>query len=137
MIRRPPRSTLFPYTTLFRSVADAVRDVAEARDLLVRRRVELGERALARPPRRPVDDRGPPALAEGLEEFDRLAVNAAELPRLVHDQRPAHDPKAQGHGEDDPGARPRVPDEGEDAGVQRVGGHGPSLWFAFTIRKAL
>src|SRR5256885_11516144 len=29
MIRRPPRSTLFPYTTLFRSVAiDAVRGVA-------------------------------------------------------------------------------------------------------------
>src|SRR5256885_6990361 len=25
MIRRPPRSTLFPYTTLFRSVVDAVR----------------------------------------------------------------------------------------------------------------
>src|SRR3989454_3041433 len=25
MIRRPPRSTLFPYTTLFRSVMDAVR----------------------------------------------------------------------------------------------------------------
>src|SRR2546426_6339516 len=25
MIRRPPRSTLFPYTTLFRSVQDAVR----------------------------------------------------------------------------------------------------------------
>src|SRR3712207_7654621 len=35
MIRRPPRSTLFPYTTLFRSVlsvgdaGEAVRDVAE------------------------------------------------------------------------------------------------------------
>src|SRR3712207_8821024 len=31
MIRRPPRSTLFPYTTLFRSPADvsAARDVAE------------------------------------------------------------------------------------------------------------
>src|SRR2546430_16979238 len=26
MIRRPPRSTLFPYTTLFRSVEDAVDD---------------------------------------------------------------------------------------------------------------
>src|SRR5256885_5281695 len=26
MIRRPPRSTLFPYTTLFRSVAHAQRD---------------------------------------------------------------------------------------------------------------
>src|SRR3712207_9072938 len=25
MIRRPPRSTLFPYTTLFRSMGDAVR----------------------------------------------------------------------------------------------------------------
>src|SRR5256885_6716120 len=25
MIRRPPRSTLFPYTTLFRSIADAAR----------------------------------------------------------------------------------------------------------------
>src|SRR5258705_9161989 len=29
MIRRPPRSTLFPYTTLFRSIADTVK----ARDL--------------------------------------------------------------------------------------------------------
>src|SRR3989442_9813557 len=27
MIRRPPRSTLFPYTTLFRSVLMGVRDV--------------------------------------------------------------------------------------------------------------
>src|SRR5256885_9960039 len=30
MIRRPPRSTLFPYTTLFRSVSVAVRDYDEA-----------------------------------------------------------------------------------------------------------
>src|SRR2546426_3837320 len=30
MIRRPPRSTLFPYTTLFRSVRDAVRSVRDA-----------------------------------------------------------------------------------------------------------
>src|SRR3712207_7173788 len=27
MIRRPPRSTLFPYTTLFRSLDDAVADL--------------------------------------------------------------------------------------------------------------
>src|SRR2546429_2190517 len=33
MIRRPPRSTLFPYTTLFRSVIDAqVRDRPHARE---------------------------------------------------------------------------------------------------------
>src|SRR2546427_7769651 len=31
MIRRPPRSTLFPYTTLFRSVVDQRADVAVAR----------------------------------------------------------------------------------------------------------
>src|SRR2546426_9752092 len=31
MIRRPPRSTLFPYTTLFRSVGDPVARGAEAR----------------------------------------------------------------------------------------------------------
>src|SRR3712207_7849881 len=32
MIRRPPRSTLFPYTTLFRSVAHADGAVAVAHD---------------------------------------------------------------------------------------------------------
>src|SRR2546422_7324147 len=51
MIRRPPRSTLFPYTTLFRSVRAAVvpRDdveVLEADAVLARplRRLELDER---------------------------------------------------------------------------------------------
>src|SRR2546426_6811812 len=33
MIRRPPRSTLFPYTTLFRSRAPGIE--AEARELLI------------------------------------------------------------------------------------------------------
>src|SRR5256885_11633468 len=32
MIRRPPRSTLFPYTTLFRSGDDLVGDVEDAAD---------------------------------------------------------------------------------------------------------
>src|SRR2546422_6966007 len=35
MIRRPPRSTLFPYTTLFRSVKHAL--VAERRVAIIRR----------------------------------------------------------------------------------------------------
>src|SRR3712207_8891731 len=35
MIRRPPRSTLFPYTTLFRSICYEVEDIASARDQLV------------------------------------------------------------------------------------------------------
>src|SRR3712207_8328762 len=33
MIRRPPRSTLFPYTTLFRSAVRCRRDVREPRRL--------------------------------------------------------------------------------------------------------
>src|SRR2546430_3278345 len=32
MIRRPPRSTLFPYTTLFRSLAAALRRIPVCRD---------------------------------------------------------------------------------------------------------
>src|SRR3712207_7766338 len=35
MIRRPPRSTLFPYTTLFRSTIDVVRGRAEPRGIEV------------------------------------------------------------------------------------------------------
>src|ERR1041384_8577858 len=35
MIRRPPRSTLFPYTTLFRSGAGQCRGVGEPADRLV------------------------------------------------------------------------------------------------------
>src|SRR2546422_3817002 len=43
MIRRPPRSTLFPYTTLFRSTHTASRE----------RRVGSHEHALAEPQRKP------------------------------------------------------------------------------------
>src|SRR2546430_14246223 len=42
MIRRPPRSTLFPYTTLFRSGACVVGDFRSGR--------KLGRSALAGPP---------------------------------------------------------------------------------------
>src|SRR5438034_7895973 len=44
MIRRPPRSTLFPYTTLFRSVrvGDAIQRVLDlTRPLAATRRIEL------------------------------------------------------------------------------------------------
>src|SRR3712207_7926128 len=43
MIRRPPRSTLFPYTTLFRSLPPRTgREPADARDDRSRRRVADG-----------------------------------------------------------------------------------------------
>src|SRR5256885_4667659 len=45
MIRRPPRSTLFPYTTLFRSRADGRRqiDQGDGRRLLFSDRVHAGK----------------------------------------------------------------------------------------------
>src|SRR5438034_7549563 len=50
MLRRPPRSTLFPYTTLFRSRdADGTAHRLRARAA----RVARGRRAPARPTRRP------------------------------------------------------------------------------------
>src|SRR6266516_4478889 len=58
MIRRPPRSTLFPYTTLFRSQArhGAGRLAARGAHLLdgVRRHVPRRTRAAGGVPRRPV-----------------------------------------------------------------------------------
>src|SRR2546425_3461048 len=50
MIRRPPRSTLFPYTTLFRSagekiLADIVGPLCETGDFLARDRELPGARA--------------------------------------------------------------------------------------------
>src|SRR5256885_3434963 len=36
MIRRPPRSTLFPYTTLFRSAVEAARKASMPKDTLER-----------------------------------------------------------------------------------------------------
>src|SRR2546430_11566585 len=41
MIRRPPRSTLFPYTTLFRSAAVALPVASRSEDLLAEQAVLL------------------------------------------------------------------------------------------------
>src|SRR3989449_10790149 len=64
MIRRPPRSTLFPYTTLFRSLLDVVRERLQGRDVdhlrlvaqrpvepLPQQRVDRGEEGGERLPR--------------------------------------------------------------------------------------
>src|SRR3972149_5781543 len=96
------------------------------------RPAEGGERARARPARGAVGRRRPAALAEDLEKLERLPADAPELPGLFHDEGPAHDREEQEDDEDNLGDRPRVPDEGEDAGVQCVSGHGPS----FGLRSA-
>src|SRR5256885_11045270 len=48
MIRRPPRSTLFPYTTLFRSLDELVSEEALGLDVSARRGQDLDRRRDAR-----------------------------------------------------------------------------------------
>src|SRR5436190_15029684 len=48
MIRRPPRSTLFPYTTLFRSVAEVVQELVDAHQPLAAVRVAAELRVIPR-----------------------------------------------------------------------------------------
>src|SRR5258707_11130377 len=70
MIRRPPRSTLFPYTTLFRSGMDDVAAVAAAIS-----RDEAGE---GRPPTRGAE-RLPGARSPRELEHDRSEEHTSEL----------------------------------------------------------
>src|SRR5260370_11136479 len=46
MIRRPPRSTLFPYTTLFRSIANLSRGISKMAQMVKKRR-NVRERILS------------------------------------------------------------------------------------------
>src|SRR2546425_9359104 len=92
MIRRPPRSTLFPYTTLFRSGADKVPvavGVVNARD----RRPEL---ALAHPRQRegrllaavrPVPLRGRHDLSRSEEHTSELQSLAYLVCRLLLEKK--------------------------------------------------
>src|SRR2546422_5829784 len=73
MIRRPPRSTLFPYTTLFRS--HRANDQVHAPETLLR--AELGG------VRQILDDEGVPRFLDDLRSDDHVA----ELPRDLSHER--------------------------------------------------
>src|SRR3989449_6171123 len=90
MIRRPPRSTLFPYTTLFRSIHDrivrrherlAVDRVAEHLEL-ARRRVEALERPRRRRAETEIGDQDTPARVH-VDPVRRPARLADEAQRPV------------------------------------------------------
>src|SRR3989449_7907335 len=82
MIRRPPRSTLFPYTTLFRSGTDggAVQRLPqrqeERRDAALDRARPRGRRAVLLP------RRGPRAL--GHDDHARSEEHTSELQSRLH-----------------------------------------------------
>src|SRR2546425_1371059 len=70
MIRRPPRSTLFPYTTLFRSLLDAVRQRRGHRGPPAAREQEI--------PQHPGDG------AEASGRDDRSEEHTSELQSLAY-----------------------------------------------------
>src|SRR3989441_12957520 len=74
MIRRPPRSTLFPYTTLFRSPARSARPVVPG-GLATRQR--RGAAALRRPP-------GVRGLPQGRPARPRSEEHTSELQSLAY-----------------------------------------------------
>src|SRR2546430_11642279 len=77
MIRRPPRSTLFPYTTLFRSETDDVRDspalVLVEELLRAGARVQVHDPAAVETARRHLGDR----VTYAAHAYDALAGAAA------------------------------------------------------------
>src|SRR3989449_5347801 len=86
MIRRPPRSTLFPYTTLFRSLVDHVLELPEAlgdlRELLHAAAGPLGHRA----------NRLHAAIDGGGEPLQRRLAVLDDLAQHAQRQKPALPP---------------------------------------------
>src|SRR2546429_683135 len=82
MIRRPPRSTLFPYTTLFRSMQHAAADAADADApqvgvVIERRDLQLQRQTGKRGRRRHVRE-------NRLEERRRSEEHTSELQSRLH-----------------------------------------------------
>src|SRR5688572_32309637 len=78
MLRRPPRSTLFPYTTLFRSLAGA-QDQACRRGAGEARRRARGRRHQPRPRGRGRPRRVPPGSLLPAERHRRSEEHTSEL----------------------------------------------------------
>src|SRR5689334_24013603 len=77
MIRRPPRSTLFPYTTLFRSPP-------EAEEKLARKAKEIGLYGIDVPEEYGGQNLGMLAKAVVIEELKRSEEHTSELQSQFH-----------------------------------------------------
>src|SRR2546427_7638071 len=80
MIRRPPRSTLFPYTTLFRSGGNANRDVVDSV-------LPIQDDRARHDPR--------PGADESMDELHRRARGAERGPALCFDRSEEHTSELQ------------------------------------------
>src|SRR5258708_39465339 len=97
MIRRPPRSTLFPYTTLFRSGQSVGRTFLSRELIRTRYRLRPGAMAERSSERNAAVlvglDFGVGGYAEGIEELSQLAASAGIRARaLVRGRRERPDP---------------------------------------------
>src|SRR3712207_7190247 len=81
MIRRPPRSTLFPYTTLFRSAGDVARAV---------RMVGLGMTVFE-----PAQEAAPGLLSEREREVLDLIAQGATNPEIAQRRSEEHTSELQ------------------------------------------
>src|SRR3712207_7110617 len=79
MIRRPPRSTLFPYTTLFRSEPRHVGIIASVNAALMMQRVAFRPRHDVAEPARRGDVRMGEHRQEGRDHVDRSEEHTSEL----------------------------------------------------------
>src|SRR3712207_9468775 len=82
MIRRPPRSTLCPYTTLFRSVREAPADVVPARTRRHVARCSIGPVPGRAPPR---DELARRTRARSLARELGLVADLGDAVHLRHD----------------------------------------------------
>src|SRR2546427_4906743 len=89
MIRRPPRSTLFPYTTLFRSDVLRAHDVVGAPVRLARDHRELRHRRLGVRVQqlRPVPDDPAPLLSRSEEHTSELQSQSNLVCRLLLEKK--------------------------------------------------
>src|SRR2546430_3214585 len=101
MIRRPPRSTLFPYTTLFRSPTETMKKVQPARSLIEfpgvtknsvpQWRKELGERVREVQERKAreafLEDRETGALVRSEEHTSELQSQSNLVCRLLLEKK--------------------------------------------------
>src|SRR2546426_8185109 len=110
MIRRPPRSTLFPYTTLFRSIG-AQPDVASHLELQLVDAETVEEHVLElRAEPLPLDDGGERGVGELVQVHDALLHQVREIQhpggdlRVTGERRAEHrslerEPTARGDGD--------------------------------------
>src|SRR2546422_8323894 len=84
MIRRPPRSTLFPYTTLFRSLLTEIRDQTCSRGAGRKLLEPPQERATRGVRVRGRDDRGRVDFLDGGQHLVRSEEHTSELQSRLH-----------------------------------------------------